>query len=305
MTRMIRCLLVCTAVVIAPAAAQAQTGSCQANCRVGERAALGALSGLMLASGGGNPWLGSASTLGFRTVTFPRLGAQVRTGFTSLDVPGTSGDALEGVTPIALAAGLSMAILDGISPASTVGGLGSVDLFGNAGIVFLPEDAGFGGSPFAWSVGARIGIFRESFTLPGLTASVAYRGLGEINFDRAAVLARDAGFSWRSASAWQARGVVGKRLSAFSLAGGFGWDGASADATVFAQGPAGTVISDDIDLDSDRYQLFLDVTWTSLIVSVTGEAGWQFGPAGDDVLGDRDAAAGGRAFGALGVRLTF
>lgn len=285
----------------------AAQGPCQdEGCRLGLHAAEGTLDALMRASGGGNPWLGSASTLGFRTVTFPRIGAQLRTGFTGLDVPARASGGLDGTTAVALAAGLSMSILDGIAPAATVGGLGSVDLFGNAGVIFLPGDAGFGtGSPFTWTVGARVGIFRESFTLPGITASVAYRGVGEVDFDRAAVLSREAGFSWRSGSAWQVRGVVGKRISAFALSGGVGWDAAGADAVVASRTGTGTVVNDDVSLDSDRYQLFADVAWTSLILSLTAELGWQFGPAEDSALGDRDAAAGGRPFGALGARVTF
>ncbi len=126
-----------------------------------------------------------------------------------------------------------------------------------------------------------------------------------MNFDRAAVLDRDAGFSWRSASAWQARTVVGKRLSALAVSGGVGWDGASGEAAIAARGPSGTVVTDPVDIDADRWQVFADLAWTSLIFSVTGEVGWQFGPSTDGTLGDRDPAAGGRAFGAVGARITF
>lgn len=299
--------LVALLLALAPFPLRAQDGTCGTEgCRFGRHAAAATLDGLMLAGGGGNPWLGSASTLGFRTLTFPRIGVQARAGFTGMDVPGRGGEGAKGVTPMALAAGGSMAILDGISPAPTVGGLGSVDVFANAGVILLPGDAGFGtGSPFTWSIGARIGIFRESFTLPGITGSVAYRGIGGVDFDRPAVLEREAGFSWSSASAWQVRGVVGKRLSAFALAGGFGWDAAGAEVAIASRTAGTTAIDDPVKIETDRYHVFADLTWTSLVWSLTLEAGYQLPVDEDGILGDSDLSAGGRAFASLGARITF
>jgi hypothetical protein len=198
-----------------------------------------------------------------------------------------------------------MALLDGFAPAATVGGTGSVDVFGNAGVVFLPGDAGFGStSPFTWSVGARIGIFRESFTLPGITASVAYRGVGSTRFDRAALLRRETGFSWEGASAWQMRGVVGKRLAGIGLSGGVGWDTGSAETTIAYREPAGSATAIQ-DLDVERFQAFLGINWTSLIFSIGAEAGWQFGTDEEPALAARDPASPGRGFAALAARMTF
>ena len=296
-------LLAIVALAVADRAEGQACSGADARCRFGARAAEAALSGAALAASGGNPWMGSASTLGYRMASAPRFAAQGRVVFTGVDVPASAGDGLAGATLVGLGAGVAVSVIDGIAPAATVGGLGSVDLFAEAGTLLLPD--GFeGGSPFTWSLGARIGVFRESFTLPGITASLAYRRIGELTFDDVNAPARLAAFNWSDASVWSMRAVAGKRLLSLGLTGGLGWDGSSADASIGYRTAAGAAATAQENVDADRYKAFFNVSWTSLILALSAEAGWQSGPD-EHELGVPDPAAGGRFFGGLSARLTF
>jgi hypothetical protein len=301
--RLTAALLVIAASVGANTAAGQACSSADGRCRFGARAAEAALSGAALAAAGGNPWMGSASTLGYRMASAPRFAAQARALFAGIDLPASTGTELDGATLFGLAAGVSVSIIDGISPAATVGGLGSVDLFAEAGTVLLPD--GFESvSLFTWSLGARIGVFRESFTLPGITASLAYRRIDDVTFDDVRAPSRLAAFGWSDASVWSVRAVAGKRLLGLGLTGGLGWDGSSANADIGYRTAAGAAATAAEDVDADRYNAFIDATWTSLILSLSAEAGWQWGPD-EQELGVPDPAAGGRFFGGLSARLTF
>ena len=66
----------------------------------------------------------------------------------------------------------SVGVLQGLSIFPTVGGLGSIDMLASLGFAAPPDGEGFDGSLISWGLGAKLGILRESFTLPGLTASV-------------------------------------------------------------------------------------------------------------------------------------
>lgn len=303
MPRLTAALFALAAMAGADVAAGQACGEADARCTFGARAAEAALSGAALVAVGGNPWLGSASTLGYRMASAPRFAAQGRALFTGIDVPASTGDDVDGATIVGLAAGLSVSVIDGISPAATVGGLGSVDIFADAGTLLLPD--GFeSGSPFTWSIGARIGVFRESFTLPGITASVAYRRIDEVTFDDVRVPSRRAAFAWSDASVWSVRAVAGKRLLGLGLTGGLGWDGSSAAAAIGYRTIAGAAATAQEEIDADRFNTFIDASWTYLILSLSAEAGWQWGPDAQD-LGLADPAAGGRFFGGLSARLTF
>jgi hypothetical protein len=300
------CLPVTVALLSTASAADAQ--DCAAFSQVGRcsfaiRAAEASLTGVALAAAGGNPWIGSASTLGYRVPGAPRFAAQARMLFTRVDLPGQDISSAEGGTLVGIGAGFSIGIIEGISPAPTVGGLGSLDLVGELGTVVLPD--GFEtGSPIHWSLGARVGILRESFTLPGITASVAYRRVGEMTFDDSDQRRRAAHFHWPDASLWSVRAVTGKRILGFGLAGGLGWDASSADAEVTFPGAADEPLTAESDIDADNYLAFVDVSWTSLILSLSAEAGRQFGGDGDMGAGD-DLTSGNRWFGGLSARLTF
>lgn len=303
-----RAALITLFVLITPRIAAAQNDGCSVidRCHFGARAAEGMLVSGMLAAAGGNPWQGSVSTLGFRTVTFPRLGGQVRGTWTGVDLPAAAGIRFDGASLFGLSGALSMALLDGFSPGPTLGGVGSLDIVADLGAVLLPGDAGFdSGAPFTWSLGARVGILRESFNVPGITASVAYRRMGAVRFDRPAVLERDAGFEWENATAWVVRAVAGKRLAQLTLSAGLGWNASSADVGIAHRAGTGAVTITPVEIDADRMLTFVGVSWTRLILALTAEAGWQFGADAQRLAGAQDPAADGRAFGALSARLTF
>ena len=74
---------------------------------------------------------------------------------------------------------LAVGLLDGFSIIPTVGGVLSLDVFATAGTVKLPDSKGFQGGASQLGLGVNVGLLRESFTMPGLSVSVAKRVLGE------------------------------------------------------------------------------------------------------------------------------
>lgn len=271
-------------------------------CMLLTRAAEAGLGRAMLSGAGGNPWIGSPSTLGRRTDTMPRIGLQLRALATRADLPDPSGDdALSGRTIPALSGSIAVGLFDGFAPGTTVGGLLSVDVLGDIGTVVLPD--GFDGSALTWGLGARIGIFRESFNLPGITTSVQYRRLGEATYQIGS--AGPLGFEWSDASAWNLRVVGGKRVATIGLSGGFAWDRTRADLRIRTRGPAGPGIDTRHDLEFDRQAAFVGVAWTRLIWTLSAEAGLAFGGGEARQSLPDDPVTGSHPFGAISARITF
>ncbi|HEX7049576.1 MAG TPA: hypothetical protein VF188_05140 [Longimicrobiales bacterium] len=269
---------------------------------------------LGLAASGGNPVPGTASTLGMRLPDIPRFTVAGRVTGVWTDIPeirDVAGRGDIGVFLPSLNVDAAIGVFRGFSPAATVGGVLSVDALASIGIVPLPGGDGFQDeTPFSWALGARLGVLRESFTLPGISLSAMYRRLGDVEFGDPLLLRRDAFFSLDGESIWSLRAAVGKRLFLLGVTAGLGYDHLSSDVRLAVANPDPTGPTEFRlgldDFENDRTSAFLNVSWTLLVLHVVGELGWQ---SGADLVpgtlpGNRDFDTGGTFFGSFALRLS-
>ncbi len=258
-----------------------------------------------LLSGLGSEVPGSAGTLGRRLGTTPRVAVSARAGFAHLGVPdlGDRGDGAAREASFVVPAvhgSLSVGLFEGFSPLPTVGGVLALDLLGSGGAVFLPSGEGFDGTTSAFSFGARLGLLRESFTLPGVAVSVTRRMSGQVSLgevdagDRAAVTL--------DPSLTSIRATVGKDLLSVGVLAGVGWDLHGGEAAVeLGSGPTVSVQ----DFDADRMLLFGGASLNFLVLQLSGEVGWAQGF--DEVRSYRNVpydVTEGSIFASLAFRLT-
>lgn len=267
-----------------------------------------------LAATGGNPVPGTASTMGMRLGALPRFSLAARATGVFADLPPIldfrdRGE--NGVFVPSLNVDGAIGILSGLSLAPTVGGVGSLDGLLSVGVVPLPGgDDGFRDSPWTVGAGLRLGILRESFTMPGISVTGMYRRVGGFTFgDRD--LRMDDSFFDMNMGIWSLRGTVGKRIAFLGLTLGAAYDHYSSDVEFAFRDPEGMApgpirISVD-DFENDRFALFGNVSWTLLILNLVAEFGWQSGadavPAPLPANIDFDAE-GSRFFGSLALRLS-
>ncbi|MEN8375465.1 MAG: hypothetical protein ABFS34_08455 [Gemmatimonadota bacterium] len=304
------CAAVCAAAVAGPATQRA-VAQVPEVCPAGEQGcALAVLSGLdawaraALVAGGGSPLPGSASTLGKRTAASRHVAIATRVtvgevlgvrGATSQVAPSVDG------TLVAVGVDAAVALFDGFFAAPTVGGVFSIDALASVGWI------GGGGSldvsdGMTWALGARLGVLRESFTLPGLTVSAAYRQIARFE----AASAGD-GPGWQGdLDGLSVRLTAGKRLGSVDALVGAGWDRVggplSASYTNLAGAPEVSAVAD---VDVGRWAGFAGVGWTFLVFQVAAEAGWQAGGDGFSDSGVDIEPSGGRAFGGISFRFTY
>lgn len=258
-----------------------------------------------LLSGLGSEVPGSAGTLGRRLGTTPRVAVSARAAFAHVDVPdlGDRGDgaAREATFVVpAVHGSLSVGLFEGFSPLPTVGGVLAVDLLGSGGAVFLPSGEGFDGTTSAFSFGARLGLLRESFTLPGVAVSVTRRMAGQVSLGQ--VDAGDRASVTLDPSLTSVRATVGKDLLSVGVLAGVGWDFHGGEAQVeLGSGPTAAVE----DFDADRMLLFGGAALDFLVLQLSGEVGWAQGF--DEVRSYRNVPfdlTAGSVFASLAFRLT-
>lgn len=297
---------------------------------------------------GGNPTLGSVSGAGLSLGGSPGSGLSGKVNFVPIRMPDVldrdaDGSGLESERTVyapAASATLSVNVFRGADLAPTVGGIGAVDLLGS--VTWLPLRAldissfRLESNEFTFGVGARLGVLRESFTLPGASVSLMYRRVSELGYGsvcRAPVTgATDSGEGYRFVSgicgsagdpgefvldltSLGARGVLGKQLGQLGLAAGVGYDHLESDLGIGFRAPAGTVAgtagyvarATDLDVANERWSAFGSASFTTLVTTFALELGWMQGgealpgyPAGSDFDPER-----GTLFGSLGVRLSF
>jgi hypothetical protein len=226
-------------------------------------------------AGLGSEVSGSAGTLGRRLGATPRISLGLRAGFISMGLPdladanGAPSREATFLVPV-VHAGLAVGIFDGFSPAPTVGGFLSLDLLAQTSTTFLPVGQGFDGRVTGFSLGARLGIIRESFTLPGIAVSASRRGVGKIRYG--------AGSSSGPAvevdpTVTSVRATVGKDLLGVGLLAGAGWDRYSGGAALYPPG----LVAPGASLDSfhhSRRLLFGGAALNFLVLQLSAEAGW-------------------------------
>lgn len=311
--------IVATALLL-PAAANAQT--LRADCANASRDDVARFCGnvadaaaimqprIGIALSGGNPVPGTASTLGMRLGSMPRISISARVTAAEVETPGAErmNDSSSVSFPVgSIAADVSVGLFSGISLLPTVGGFASIDLLGSIGIIPLPHGEGFDDSaPVTWAAGARLGILRESFTAPGVSVSAMYRRLGDLTYGDSTLTDRDAFFTMSDFSAMSVRGTVGKRVLGFGLTGGIGWDHYSADVSGSLRDPnvldpANLLRIGETDMSDDRLSAFANVSFTLLILNLSAELGWQQGGSSDGNVSELLEESG--LFGGLALRL--
>jgi hypothetical protein len=277
-------------------------------CATGEVAAR-ALAGQMgLLSGWGSEVAGSASTLGRKIGNTPRLSFSLRAGGMSMGLPDLfdegTGPAPEASFLVpALQGGLAFGVLDGFSPMSTVGGVLSLDLFGSLAVVMPPASEGFDGSTTGGSVGVRLGLIRESFTLPGVSVSLSRRFVGVVGVGNTEIGDRTAVDVEPSVTSL--RVTLGKDLFGLGVLAGWGRDEIDSDAVLAVADSGGDVATVSGRTHAARNLLFGGLAMSFLLLQLSLEGGWAGGvadvPAG---LVGRFDPAHGSPFGALSARFT-
>lgn len=320
-----------------PACAGAPAGA-EETCAVVAQALESAQPQLGILLAGGNPTLGTASTGGIRLGFVPRVSGSAKLNLVFIRLPdilaeGAGGGAARlnravGLPAPALSGTVSVGLYPGVSLAPTVGGVGAVDLLATG--TWLPLEAlgvdGFEETPtLAYGVGARVGVLRESFTMPGVSVSLMYRRLGELEFGEVCpgggpvigiypadvcTSEGDPGEFDLDLTNWSGRAAVSKRLLGFGATAGIGYDRFESDAQFAFRyrdqtGLARVYRSPELQIDNDRWSAFANASFTALFATVALEAGWLQGTdplPGFPTASDFDPASG-TFFGSLGLRV--
>ena len=308
-------LVLALTVLASPACAQAAaelTARCSdasggaAWCAAGATAYQAAASGIGLAASAGSDIPGTSSTLGWRRGLGPRMALSAR--FTGARIP-----LPDLVEPLALElpelrstvshASLEGAVglFDGFRWAPQYGGFLSLDLVASVGVLGLPQAHGFEGDAYSAGVGARVGLLRESFDVPGVSVSAVRRFLGDVRLGAArAITVR------LEPAATSFRALIGKEFSVAGIVAGAGWDRYSGTVTI--DGPESGRQPRSVTLDGpafDRLLVYMGVSRTWQVLVVAGEIGWADGFDGvpDSSVQPFDPTAGS-VFGSLSLRIT-
>lgn len=273
---------------------------------VAARSLMGAVG---LLSGLGSEVPGTASNLGTRIGGGPRLAFSARFGAMDVGLPDPSDMTGLGETNFVVSTihtSVTVGLFDGLRLAPTVGGFLSLDLFGQVSFLFLPRSEGFDGNIRSYSVGARIGILREGFTVPGVSVSVARRDAGSFIFGDTG--AGDAMELALNPAVTSLRATISKDFFAVELMAGLGWDDYTADARLRVASDVnglGGFANVRGELSESRFLYFGSAAMTfSIVLSVSVEGGWAkgFNPV-SAYTGEHDPTKG-TAFGSFSFRLT-
>jgi hypothetical protein len=222
-------------------------------------------------TGPGSAVPGQASTLGMRIGGAPRFAVSVRAAGVSVVMPDGPTES-SSFTP-ALDATLALGVFEGLSVLPTVGGVFSLDVFGTGTFALLSADQGFDGRLSVFSAGARVGVLRESFTLPAVTLSVARRFSGEVvlgdgAFGGLGQVGVDPGIT-------SLRATVGKDVFAFGVLVGVGWDDFSSATTLRVSTGPGASTTQTGDVATSRRSYFFGLSKQLGVLSwISGEVGW-------------------------------
>ncbi len=269
---------------LAPLVAQCASGGSAellTSCQSAVLAAQSIRGGVALADRMGASLSGASSTIGRRLGSAPRVSVDLRFRMVRFKMPdlldrGTGVAGENAVNAYGLKGSFAVGVLDGFSLMPTVGGLLSLDLLGSASLVFLSESSGFVGNEGVFSVGGRLGIFRESFTLPGVTVSVTQSfgqsvdwtaGANEPQIDN-------------EISATSVRAIIGKNFFTLAVSGGFGWNWDRGEMGVQVPDPTipgGQGLGRMDGLTTRRTIYFAGVSMIRLVFQFSIEGGWAGG----------------------------
>lgn len=298
---------------LAPCAAAAQQdAACAASprCSAARQAAAALQPQLAVLAAGGTVDGGAAGAAGLRLGRLPGVSVALRAGAAELYSTGfgDGGPGEEWGIARALSGTAALRLWSGTSLTPAVTGVGAVELLATAGVLPTGETgsgplAG-GGVPFGGG-GVRVGLLRESFVTPALSATVVYRRFGEAEFDLdGAGAASESRASFETAS-WSTRLVAGKRLGGVGALAGVGYEHASGEAEIayVDPGPAPAPVLRREQSDG-RGVLFAGLTGALPLLSWSAEAGWAGGGEAEAGFAVPGYEAGrGTWFGSLALRL--
>lgn len=279
-------------------AACVDVGGAQAACRAAAVAAEWLTSDAGLLATGVALTPAPERTLGYRTQGgAPRSALDIRIGFAPIRHPDLSADAPERAlerTQVALSAGFSMGLFDGFQPYPTLGGVLSADAFG--GYTWIPwsESDGYDRASNYRTVGVRIGLMRESFSVPGIAVS-ASRSWGST-----LIYAGDPAIASVQPAVTAVRLALGKDVYGVGVHGSLGRNWTDATARIGGDFGSGQVFTQ-ADLDASRTVANVGASLNFLVVQIQGDLGWGLGAGGPELPGF--AASENPWFGALSVRL--
>jgi len=236
-----------------------------------------------IAFAGGNAVPGASSTLGMRIGSIPRMTIAARVTGAGLDMPGLkSSEADFQSLAYSFNVDAAIGVFSGFGIAPTIGGFGSIDAVASVGTLRLPDSHGVRSDPASYAVGLRLGVLRESFTAPGISATAMYRRIGDVRGEaEAPLLGEPAGFRLEDNSVVSLRAVVGKRLFVVGANAGIGYDWYRSDVvatgTDFRPVAGAQASAAENARRIGRTTGFVNATWTLLILNFVAEAGVQQG----------------------------
>ena len=167
-------------------------------------------------------------------------------------------------------------LFEGFQVKPTVGGLLSLDLLAQGHFLFLPKEVGLDSKMGAFSLGIRLGLVRETFTLPGIAVSVSRRFIAPLTLD------------WRSPrystdlvikpSISSIRLTIGKSISSLGLMAGAGLDSHNSEVELIVLPQGSDPTEFNAPLAIRRPVFFSGVSLSLLILQLSTEVGWAFGP---------------------------
>jgi len=252
------------------------------SCQSAVLAAQAVRGGIGLADATGADLAGASSTIGKRLGSAPRVSVDLRLRLARFKMPdflggGTGVAGENSIDGFGLKGSVAVGVLDGFSLMPTVGGVLSLDLLGSGSLILLGESDGFLGNEGILSVGGRLGIFRESFTMPGLTVSLV-RSFGQkVDWATGAVSGSQMDTDISTTSL---RAIIGKDFFTFAVLGGVGWNWDRGEMGVQIPDPTivgGRGIGRMDDLTTRRRIYFVGVSITRLVYQFSLEGGWAGG----------------------------
>lgn len=299
----------------APLRAQDETAAACASvlldpafCRTVALGAEALVPALVIAAEGGNPVPGTASTLGMRLTSMPRWSVAGRLTLAwalAPDLVERGGTDTRRVMPAVFAVDGTVGLIEGWNPLPTVGGVASLDLLWGVALVPLLRTDELGGTGgWSWGAGARVGLLRESFTLPGVSVSGMFRQVREMRLGDDELETTDA-YIDGDVNVVSLRAAASKAVLLLNLSGGIGWDRISGDLELGYDSGAGATRVNATDVQMDRVTIFGEVSYTLMVLNFVLGAGWQQGPALDDGALTADGYdAPGAAYASAVLRLS-
>ena len=168
-------------------------------------------------------------------------------------------------------------LFEGFQVKPTVGGLLSLDLLAQGHFLFFPKEVGLDSRMGAFSLGVRLGLVRETFTLPGIAVSVSRRFMSPMTLDWESVHYSTGLVINPSISSL--RLTIGKSISSLGLMAGAGLDSHNSEVTLIVLPQDTDPTEVNAPLIIRRPVLFSGVSLSLLILQLSTEIGWAFGPS--------------------------